>query len=372
MINPPLSEEAVLWAYRMILGREPENAYVVRDHLQHVDSLAELRKRFLDSSEFLESRSGDSRDKARGLEPSCTVKLDVDEATTDKLVEHIAESWHELGQTEPYWSVLSAPDFKMERIGETRNEFLESGRLEIERLFATLRRCGVKPVPEWEVFELGCGVGRITRWLAKEFQGIIACDISASHLDLARQLNAETPDFSKIRWQQLRSPADVATLPRFDLFFSVIVLQHNPPPVIAMLLEQIAARMREGGVAYFQVPTFQRDYYFDAEQYLRSRVGTEGIEMHMLPQAEVFRIFLKHGCEPLEVYEDELSGSRATQRSNTFVFRKVSDGAVAQHLSSIAVEAEHAKLQTELARIRRRLRWIPFLLSPNPATFNKD
>lgn len=321
----PVSEDAIVWAYRLILGRDPENADIVRDHLQHTDTFATLRKRFLGSSEFLESQSGPARDKQIGVEPPCLIQTDVDAATADKLVSHIAQSWNKLGETEPYWSVLSEPEYAMENIGETRVSFLESGRFQAERLFATLRRCGFEPDPAWDVFELGCGLGRITRWLAQEFRSVLACDISASHLELARQINADAPHFSRIRWEQLKNPRDIAALPAFDLFFSVIVLQHNPPPVIATLLEQIAAGLRMGGIAFFQVPTYHRDYYFEAQQYFRLRADTQAIEMHVLPQAEVFRIFLKHGCVPLEVYEDEMSGSRATQRSNTFVFRKIAE-----------------------------------------------
>ena len=433
LINSQVTEEAVQWAYRMILGREPENSDVVNDHLQQLDSLAALRQRFLDSAEFLESRSAASRDKAAGMEPPCLIKSGADEDTTNKLVKHIADSWNELGKTEPYWSVLSQPDFKMERIGETKDEFLESGRFQVERLFATLRRCGIEPISEWDVFELGCGLGRITRWLAEEFRDVLACDISASHLSLAKQINADAAKFTQIQWRQLKSPNEIAGLPPFDLFFSVIVLQHNPPPVIAMLLDQIASRLRMGGVAYFQIPTYQRDYYFDPEQYLRLRAGSDGIEMHMLPQTEVFRIFLKHGCMPLEIYEDELSGSRATQRSNTFVFRKVAEGGSPQSLSlaeseqwssaaiqrdlrdelekvkasralaeseqrsSAAIQrdlrdelekvkasraevtdyarslkADCESLQVELGRIRHRFRWVRFLLPSDPNATDKD
>ena len=52
---------------------------------------------------------------------------------------------------------------------------------------------------------------------------------------------------------QLRDTLDLDTLPEFDLFFSMIVLQHNPPPLIALMLEKIAARLRPGGVAVFAV-----------------------------------------------------------------------------------------------------------------------
>ena len=322
MRHLPVTEYAVVWAYRMILGREPENGAITRDHADHTASLGELRRKFLQSSEFIEAGDTTARDRKVGLEPACRVQVDVDGATRTRLLDHIARSWNRLGETEPYWSVLSEPEYESKRIGETREKFLESGREHVERLLATLRRNGIEANPDWEVFELGCGLGRITRWLAPEFRKIHACDISAAHLRIAREINGDAPHAGRIEWRQLKSPRDLDGLPGFDLFFSVIVLQHNPPPVIAMLLDGIATKLRPGGIAFFQVPTYHRDYYFDPEKYFQLRADTRDIEMHVLPQAEVFRIFRERGCVPLEVFEDELSGSRATQRSNTFLFRK--------------------------------------------------
>lgn len=57
---------------------------------------------------------------------------------------------------------------------------------------------------------------------------------------------------------------------------------------------------------------------------LRLRADTREIEMHAFPQSEVFRIFREHGCVPLEVFEDGLSGHRDNHRSNSFLFRKIS------------------------------------------------
>lgn len=318
----PVTEYTVAWAYRLLLGREAENEAVLADHAAHTQGVAELRSKFMQSSEFLEACQQSQQDKKLGMEPPCPVQVDVDDATRARLLAHIAQSWTHLGKTEPYWSVVSEPEYRMQQIGSTREAFLDSGREHLERMQATFRRCGIAPNADWTVFELGCGLGRITRWLAGEFREVLAYDISASHLALAKDLNKDAPGFPRIKWSQLRDPADLAGLPSFDLFFSVIVLQHNPPPVIAMLLDTIASKLRPGGVTFFQVPTWHRDYYFDVDKYFQLRAGTSDIEMHILPQADIFRIFAKHGCEPLEVFEDELSGSRMTQHSNTFVFRK--------------------------------------------------
>ncbi|HET7557906.1 MAG TPA: class I SAM-dependent methyltransferase [Rhodanobacteraceae bacterium] len=322
----PASEEAAMWAYRLILGREPENPEVVRDHARCSASVAELRERFVGSSEFTQRYRAVVQDRERNVSvfPPCPIQTQVDEATRIRLLDHIARAWEHLGETEPYWSVMSQPQYAMESIGESRAAFLDSGRENVERLMATLRRNGVQPDPHWEVMELGCGLGRSTRWLAPLFHKVHAVDVSSSHLRLARQINADAPYFERIEWIRLQGLQAAAALPSFDLFFSMIVLQHNPPPIIGMLLEAVAEKLRPGGIAFFQVPTYQRGYSFDAESYLRLRADTREIEMHAFPQSEVFRIFREHGCVPLEVFEDGLSGHRDNHRSNSFLFRKIS------------------------------------------------
>ena len=96
--------------------------------------------------------------------------------------------------------------------------------------------------------------------------------------------------------------------PRFDAFFSIIVLQHNPPPLIAHLLRTVLYQLRPGGSADFRVPTYRLDYRFEAAAYLKTPINFSAAEMHVLPQHEVLRIADQSGCRPSEVREDP-SGS---------------------------------------------------------------
>ncbi len=328
----------------------------------------DLRERFLESSEFTQRYRVVERERGRNVSvfPPCAIQTCVDDDTATRLFERVARSWTRFGNSEPYWSVLSEPQYLMEKIGETREAFLESGRENMERLFATLRRNGIAIDPSWEVLELGCGLGRTTRWLSEHFRRIVAMDVSGSHLDLAQQLNADAPHVDRIAWTKLGSREDLAAMPAFDLFFSMIVLQHNPPPVIGMVLESVAERLRPGGFAFFQVPTYQRGYSFDVDSYLLLSAHEPNIEMHAFPQGEVFRIFRERGCIPLEVFEDGLSGHRDNHRSNSFLFRKLTDDenpaqllersqAYARSLESdiarmdAAARSEHAAAQAALA-----------------------
>jgi SAM-dependent methyltransferase len=101
---------------------------------------------------------------------------------------------------------------------------------------------------------------------------------------------------------------DFDAMPHFDLFTSLIVLQHNPPPVIALLLERILRKLRPGGTAYFQVPTFIADYHFVVGEYLGQPNPMGRIEMHALPQRVLFDIIERCGCRLLEIREDDEAG----------------------------------------------------------------
>jgi len=348
----PATEDAAVWAYRLILGREPESEAIVRDHARQSRSLKDLRERFLECSEFTQRYRVVERERGRNVSvfPPCPIQTRVDDETAARLFERVARSWTRFGNSEPYWSVLSEPQYLTERIGETREAFLESGRENMERLFATLRRNGIAIDPAWDVLELGCGLGRTTRWLTEHFRRIFAVDVSSSHLELARHLNADAARADRIAWTKLGSLNDLAALPAFDLFFSMIVLQHNPPPVIGMVLETVAEKLRPGGFAFFQVPTYQRGYSFDVDSYLSLSASEPDIEMHAFPQSEIFRIFREHGCLLLEVFEDGLSGHRDNHRSNSFLFRKLADAEdPAQAL--VRSEAYAKSLEAEIARM---------------------
>ena len=118
---------------------------------------------------------------------------------------------------------------------------------------------------------------------------------------------------------QLRSIPDIETLPEFDLLYSVIVFQHNPPPVIARLMDVLFSKVRNGGYVLFQVPTYCSGYSFIWKEYLSD--ARQEMEMHVLPQRDVFRLFRNHGIAAIEIQEDGLTGSDLFL-SNTFFGRR--------------------------------------------------
>lgn len=300
-------------AYRVFLDRGPESEAVIETFTQ-LSSMEELCRSFLYSGEFMKLFA--QRQKPF-IWPPMAVEVEVDPAVLRRLHQHVERTWRALGEDDPYWSVLTQPEFRIDAFAANAPAFRESGRHEVDRMRAFADRAGLDLSRYGSCLELGCGVGRITRWLADAFPSVIAADISRSHLRiLEHELKTD-----RVQTAALTSIDAIDALPGFDVFFTVIALQHNPPPVIAEILKRVLARLQGGGLGYFQVPTYEHGYRFSADDYLAHASAEDGMEMHVLPQPEVFSILEACDCRVLEVQEDGFTGN-ALGISNTFFVQK--------------------------------------------------
>jgi SAM-dependent methyltransferase len=297
-----VTSEAVIWAYRLLLGREPESDAVVREHCSNSASLEGLCACFVGSDEFRARVKGFGPPQSTGFEPPLSIERVDDDATMQRLLDHIAQGWSHYGKTDAHWSVLTEERFHKDQIEGNIEAFDALGDLHVRRFLATLERNDVKLSGEGHCVELGCGVGRLTRWLAPNFGRVTAIDVSPGHLDLARA--HVTRHASNVDFMQMRRLEELATLPPIDAFYSFIVLQHNPPPIMEAVLERIFERLASGGIAYFQLPTYVPDYRFNVQDYLRDRGDKLDMEMHVLPQARVFEIGDRHGVRALEAMSE--------------------------------------------------------------------
>jgi SAM-dependent methyltransferase len=320
------SEQDVIMAYRLILGREPENAAVVQNIVGKQISFTEMRDNFIRSAEFRQnvilSRIGGM------LKPldwnANSIETKVDDDTLALLYKHTEKVWSNLGIEEPHYSVVTNYKFKPGTFKEHAAEFYASGGSSLRVFKKTLERHSIDISQYKDCFELGCGVGRVTLKLAEIFPKVIAADISAPHLELAR--SALTPLAQDVvEFRKLESIRSLELLPNFDVFYSVIVLQHNPPPVIGVLLKTILSKLRAGGIAYFQVPTYALGYHFDCKTYLRRFRHHTRMEMHVFPQRELFELIRERDCRVVEMREDNYVGT-GNMISNSILVIKSSAG----------------------------------------------
>lgn len=168
-----------------------------------------------------------------------------------------------------------------------------------------------------EITEIGCGTGRVTKHLAQAFKKVTAIDISPGNIEIASSVLQNEENVSFCLYKRIE---DYKNLPKTDVVYSIIVLQHNVPSVIEYMLNEMFGSLKVGGVAYFQVPTYKEIYEFKFEEYIKNlRIGN--MEMHLLEQKRIYEIAYENGCIPMEVWQDGLCAD--DNFSCTFVMKKV-------------------------------------------------
>lgn len=191
----------------------------------------------------------------------------------------LAKNWEVFGRRDPLFGVLSDPTKQHGRWQQ--DEFFESGRAHVAKLFRILAAHGVTP-SGGQALDFGCGVGRLTQPIAEHFQHTTGVDVAKSMVAVARRHNAlgsrcsfvvnPHPDLRQFETGSL------------DFVHSCLVLQHIPPDVSPAYIAEFLRLLKPGGYAVFQVPA---QVLTDAEIDARLTLPAEGyrarIEVDTLP-----------------------------------------------------------------------------------------
>ncbi len=221
--------------------------------------------------------------------------------------------WERLAKEDPYWAVLTAPDKAGNRW--QLEEFFQTGRDEVDACLAEMERHRPS-FRRGAALDFGCGVGRLSQALARSFDHVTGIDVAENMLELAeRHRPADTAE--RIRFvHNARSDLRVFSDDHFDLTFSLITLQHIPPPLIESYLGEFARITKPGGLIYFQLPSFapnaapevKKWSWYPPTLYKRLKRWTGrwfrrftgiGDTMHMntLPEARVRELLRAAGAE---------------------------------------------------------------------------
>jgi trans-aconitate methyltransferase len=202
-----------------------------------------------------------------------------------------ARDWDDLALVDPFWAVLAADDKRGG--GWEPTEFFATGEADIEELLATAAQLG-RPTRHERALDFGCGVGRLTRALARRFDEAVGIDVSERMLEHARRLNADTPNVTF-------ASSDEPPPEPFDLVVANLVLQHLPTKALARVyIGRLIKATRPDGLLVFQLPTklpLARRLQPRRRLYkpLRTRVGAERlhaaglhpVRLLALPEADV-------------------------------------------------------------------------------------
>lgn len=286
--------------YQNLLGREPD-ATGVDSHMNafkdgNLRAFEQLVETFSSSKEF-QQRLSSAASKVTDLEKHGEFNFeDLDHADLIRLNEVTSRYWKSLSLSggDLYWSVITNDLYRGALSSEIKSRFLESGRGDVARIELLLDRVG-RSLSEFTSFlEFGCGVGRTVYGLPEHFSRIKCIDFSSEHLAEAKN---NLCHLSSCDFFLASSPFDLCNISdKYDLIHSFIVLQHNTPPVMQKLVEQLLGMLSENGVAILHMPIARGDYAFDYFRYMQDPHSGMSMEMHILPRANIYKAAQRSEC----------------------------------------------------------------------------
>ncbi len=150
--------------------------------------------------------------------------------------------WAIIGETEPYFGVLTAERFKRKNLdADAQSDFFRSGHSDVHSFIDRMRLVFGAFDPR-SALDFGCGVGRLTVPLAELTGTATGIDISPGMLAEARKHPHPGLHFR-----------DTIPDEEFDWVVSAIVLQHIPPERGYDIIANLLARVAPNGGATIQI-----------------------------------------------------------------------------------------------------------------------
>jgi SAM-dependent methyltransferase len=159
----------------------------------------------------------------------------------------MARRWDERARQDALFFIDTRRAFGSDDLGG----FWESGEHDLE---AVLSRVGTSIGPQDVVLDIGCGVGRITRAVARRARRAYGIDVSGEMIARARALNGELANVEWIHGDgvSLRPLSDAS----IDACVSHVVFQHIPQPDVTLgYVREMGRVLRDGGWAAFVLST---------------------------------------------------------------------------------------------------------------------
>ena len=118
---------------------------------------------------------------------------------------------------------------------------------------------GLPVSPAWRVLEIGCGVGRLVKPLARRVARVVGVDLSEEMIRRAREYCADLPN---VELHRTDGRLEFLAGGSFDFVFSHIVFQHVPRKAYVDAYLRDAFRLLvPGGILRVQVDGRTRQFY---------------------------------------------------------------------------------------------------------------
>lgn len=233
--------------------------------------------------------------------PRLDVETKVNPEIFENLIANVEKTWSCLGQEDAHWSVITDAKFRKGSISDHLDDFFAMGEGDIARVEAALNRVNSSLSFINSALDFGCGVGRLSIPLSKRCKHVLGVDISSAHLREAKA-NVQREGLNNLDLSLIGSMNAIRELQEFELVFSLLVLQHNSPPVMLEILKALSSRVSRNGYLYLQTQTYKTGYKYDSESDLKN--PSTAMAMHVLPQDVFLQTIQDAGLTILEVSED--------------------------------------------------------------------
>jgi ubiquinone/menaquinone biosynthesis C-methylase UbiE len=197
--------------------------------------------------------------------------------------------WVPTDETEAMYQILNVSD---------PEAFEAAGRDEAERMLAPF----VQPTDT--VLDLGCGIGRVARYVAPLCRELWAVDVSEAMLGYARRRLGDLPNVRFARGDGASLPEQIPAA-SIDFAYSLLTLQHVEREHAFMLLRDLRRVLRPGGVAHLTFPNLLADTYLaHFVQYAETGETTNAARARFYTPQEVERILPAAGFAIRELAPD--------------------------------------------------------------------
>jgi len=246
--------------------------------------------------------------------------------------------WELFGKTDPYYAVLTAPEFHGQLSAAARAKFFGSGEEHIETMLSIIRERLAPAFAPRQALDFGSGVGRLLIPLGGRCDEVTGVDISSSMLAEARR-NCDAAGVGNVRLLQGDDQL-VAVSGPFDFVHTYIVLQHISVTRGEQLVRQLASLLAPGGVGMFHVPytsgresILKRLLYWarvyapganPAVNLARGRPLTAPfMQMNAYSVTRLLDLLFNEGCREVHVRFSDHNGARGV-----LLFARKSDAAI--------------------------------------------
>lgn len=306
--NSSIEEQLLILktVYREALGIEPSETFITtqKNYLKTGKDLHQLIESIFRSQALKNHRIRKVQQESVAIYymPNLIVSPNI----LEELFNTTAYYWRNQAskESEIYYSVVSSETNRKVLSANERRAFFQTGNNFVDFCLTVLEKHLEKPLKDIIALDFGCGVGRLSINAAHHFLKLFSVDFSRAHLaELSKNIQDFFPQHKDIVFPvEVQSLADIENLPYVDFMFSLIVLQHNTPPVMAYLVKNLLSKLLKGGVAALQVPLYIPYYEFDCRKYLTNSNSGKRMEMHILPKQNMQEIARQVGCEIVDSY----------------------------------------------------------------------